>query len=108
MSARLLRLPAAVLFVVPLLAAPLRAQGVEYAAGVTRYRLLTTTRGTLTSPMGNQDFQIDARQQLTVNLAKQTKGRNLAQDATKLFGASSNNLSRSSPSWSQIQSRAMH
>lgn len=73
MPARLYRLTAALLFAFPLLAAPLRAQGVEYAAGITRYRLMTTTKGTQTSPMGNQDFQIDARQQLTVNLAKQTK-----------------------------------
>jgi hypothetical protein len=46
---------------------------VEYAPGTTRYRLSTTTKGSQTSPMGNQDFQIDARQQLTVNLTKPSK-----------------------------------
>lgn len=50
-----------------------RAQGVEYRTGTTRYHLSTTTKGSQTSPMGSQDFQIDARQQLTVNLAKQAK-----------------------------------
>ena len=73
MTRRLQLLPAALLLVAPLVAAPLRAQGVEYAPGTTKYRLLTSTKGTQTSPMGNQDFQVDARQQLTVNLAKQTK-----------------------------------
>ena len=73
MTARLQLLPVALLLVVPLVAAPLRAQGVEYAAGTTKYRLSTSTKGSQTSPMGNQDFQIDARQQLTVNIAKQTK-----------------------------------
>jgi hypothetical protein len=63
----------AALLLAPLVAAPLRAQGVEYAAGTTRYRLSTSTKGSQTSPMGNQDFQMDARQQLTVNIAKQTK-----------------------------------
>jgi hypothetical protein len=73
MTARLQLLSAALLLVAPLVAAPLRAQGVEYAAGTTKYRLSTSTKGSQTSPMGNQDFQIDARQQLTVNIAKQTK-----------------------------------
>ena len=73
MTARLQLLPAALLLVAPLVAAPLRAQGLQYAAGTTRYRLSTSTKGSQTSPMGNQDFQIDARQQLTVNIAKQTK-----------------------------------
>jgi len=58
---------------VSLVAAPVRAQGVEYAAGTTKYRLSTSTKGSQTSPMGNQDFQIDARQQLTVSIAQQTK-----------------------------------
>jgi hypothetical protein len=73
MTARSHLLSAALLLVAPLVAAPLRAQGVEYAAGTTRYRLSTSTKGSQTSPMGNQDFQMDARQQLTVNIAKQTK-----------------------------------
>ncbi len=73
MTVRLTFLPAALLCIAPSVATPLRAQGVEYAAGTTKYRLLTMTKGSQTSPMGNQDFQIDARQQLTVNIAKQTK-----------------------------------
>ena len=73
MTARLQLLPAALLLLAPLVAAPVRAQGVEYAAGTTKYRLMTSTKGSQSSPMGNQDFQIDARQQLTVNIAKQTK-----------------------------------
>ncbi|HUQ45264.1 MAG TPA: hypothetical protein VM033_01355 [Gemmatimonadaceae bacterium] len=73
MTARQQRFPVALLLLAPLVAAPLRAQGVEYSAGTTRYRLSTSTKGSQSSPMGNQDFQIDARQQLTVNIAKQTK-----------------------------------
>jgi hypothetical protein len=73
MTARLQLLPATLLLVAPFLSAPLGAQGVEYAPGTTRYRLSTTTKGSQKSPMGNQDFQLDVRQQLTVNIAKQTK-----------------------------------
>jgi hypothetical protein len=73
MTLRLTLLPAALLSLAPLVAAPLRAQGVEYAAGTTRYRLSTLTKGSQSSPMGSQDFQIDARQQLTVNIAKQAR-----------------------------------
>jgi hypothetical protein len=73
MIARLNRLSVALLVVAPLVAAPVRAQGVAYAAGTTKYRLSTSTKGSQTSPMGNQDFQIDARQQLTVNIAQQTR-----------------------------------
>jgi hypothetical protein len=72
MTVRTSLLPAA-LFLFPLVVAPLRAQDVEYATGTTKYRLLTTTKGSQSSPMGSQDFQMDARQQLTVNIAKQTK-----------------------------------
>lgn len=72
MTARTL-LPAALLLVAPLMAAPIRAQGLEYSAGTTRYRLSTTTKGNQTTPMGSQDFQVDATQQLTVNIAKQAK-----------------------------------
>jgi hypothetical protein len=73
MTVRLTLLPVALLSLAPLVAAPLRAQGVEYAPGTTRYKLSTLTKGSQISPMGNQDFQIDARQQLTVNIAKQTR-----------------------------------
>jgi hypothetical protein len=73
MTARSALLPAALLLVVPCMAAPLHAQGVEYAAGTTKYRLLATTKGTQSSPMGSQDFQLDVRQQITVSLAKQSR-----------------------------------
>lgn len=66
-------LPLGILLAVPLAAAPARAQGVEYAPGTTRYRLSTTTKGSQTSPMGSQDFKVDAKQLLTVNLAKASK-----------------------------------
>ena len=73
MTARSSLLPLALLVVAPLAAAPLRAQGVEYSAGTTKYHLSTTTKGSQTSPMGNQDFQMELQQQLTVNVAKQAK-----------------------------------
>jgi hypothetical protein len=73
MTARSALLSLALLVVAPLVAAPLRAQGVEYSAGTTRYHLSTTTKGSQTSPMGNQDFQMQLMQQLTVNVAKQAK-----------------------------------
>lgn len=77
MNVRLTLSRTAFLLVTPLMAAPLRAQagagGVEYSASTTRYRLFTTTKGSQTSPMGNQDFQVEARQQLTVNVAKPAK-----------------------------------
>jgi hypothetical protein len=100
MTARIL-LPAAFLLVAPLMAAPLRAQGVEYSAGTTRYRLSTTTKGSQTTPMGSQDFQVDATQQLTVSIAKQARDTMVAtvtldsisvkspegsQDVSKLLG----------------------
>ena len=72
MTARSVALPAALLMLAPL-ATTVRAQGVEYAAGTTRYRLSTTTKGSQTSPMGNQDFKVDAKQLLTVNLTKPSK-----------------------------------
>jgi hypothetical protein len=73
MTVRSALLPLALLVVAPLVAAPLRAQGVEYSAGTTKYHLSTTTKGSQTSPMGNQDFQMELQQQLTVNVAKQAK-----------------------------------
>jgi hypothetical protein len=73
MTARSAVLPAAFLLVASLAATTARAQGVEYAAGTHRYRLSTTTKGSQTSPMGNQDFKVDAKQLLTVNLAKPSK-----------------------------------
>ena len=52
MTVRSFALPAALLLVAPLVAVPLRAQGVEYATGTTRYRLSTTTKGSQIVPDG--------------------------------------------------------
>jgi hypothetical protein len=73
MTIRSFALPAAVLLVAPLATAPLRAQGVEYAAGTMQYRISTVNSGSQTSPMGNQDFHMDVKQLLTVNLARPAK-----------------------------------
>lgn len=51
----------------------LSAQALEYAAGITRYRVSTTTTGSRTTPMGINDFEIGLRQQITVKLARQAK-----------------------------------
>ncbi|MEO8560579.1 MAG: hypothetical protein ABI601_00795 [bacterium] len=59
-------------------ALPLRAQNVEYTAGTTRYRVSTTTKGSQSSPMGNSNFELGMRQQITLNLAQQTKDTLLA------------------------------
>jgi hypothetical protein len=73
MTVRQLALPVALLLVAPLAASPLHAQGVEYAPGTTHYRISTLTKGSQTSPMGSQEFQMDVKQLLTVNLARQAK-----------------------------------
>jgi hypothetical protein len=57
----------------PLAAAPLRAQGLEYAASTTKYRVTTTTKGSQTSPMGNTPFEVGLNQRLTVNVSRQSK-----------------------------------
>ena len=102
MTARSFALPAALVLLAPLVAAPLRAQGVEYSASTTRYRVTTTTKGSQTSPMGSQDFEVSAKQQLTVSLAKPAKDTVIAtmtldslsiessqgpQDLTRLLGS---------------------
>ncbi len=90
MTARATLPPVTALLLAPLLAAPLRAQGIEYATGTKRYHLTTTTKGSQTSPIERQDFQIDAQQQLTVNLAKQAKDTLVATvtlDSMSLKGA---------------------
>ena len=60
------------------LAHPIAAQGVEYADGTTRYRVSTTTRGSQTTPLGSSDFELGIQQQITLNLARQTKDTLLA------------------------------
>ncbi len=72
MTVRSFTLPALLLLVAPL-AAPLRAQGVEYSPGTMRYRISTVNSGSQTSPMGNQDFHMDVKQLLTVNVARPAK-----------------------------------
>jgi len=74
MTARLALLSTALL----LGAYPLRAQDVQYAVGTTRYRVSTTTKGSQSSPIGNSNFELGMRQQITLNLAKQTNDTMLA------------------------------
>jgi hypothetical protein len=76
--------------VIVLGAPPLRAQQVEYADGTTRYRVSTTTKGSQTTPIGSSDFELALRQQITLNLARQTRDTMLATitlDSIALSGA---------------------
>jgi hypothetical protein len=73
MSVRSARLSMALLVAAPFAAAPLSAQGVEYAAGTTKYRISTTTKGSQSSPMATGNFEIGLQQQVTVNLMKHAK-----------------------------------
>lgn len=73
MTARFTRFTVALLAAAPFAAAPLRAQGVEYAVGTTKYRLHTTTKGSQTTPMGSAQFEVGLREQLTVNISKQSR-----------------------------------
>jgi hypothetical protein len=65
-------------FALVLSALPLRAQDVEYAAGTTRYRVSTTTKGSQTTPLGSSAFELGVLQQITLNLARQAKDTLLA------------------------------
>jgi len=73
MTVRTARLSVALLFAAPLAAAPLHAQGVEYATGTTKYRISTNAKGSQTSPMGNADFQLGVQERITVNVMKHAK-----------------------------------
>jgi hypothetical protein len=73
MPVRSARLSMALLIFAPFAAAPLCAQGVEYAAGTTKYRISTTTKGTQSSPMASGNFEVGLQQQVTVNLMKHAK-----------------------------------
>jgi hypothetical protein len=89
MNARFAFLSAALV----LAAHPMRAQDVEYASGTTRYRVSTTTKGSQSSPMGSSDFEVGMRQQITLNLAKQTKDTMMATitlDSIAMSGAAAN------------------
>ena len=71
-------------------ALPLAAQEVEYAAGTTRYRVSTMTKGTQSTPMGSSGFELGMQQQITLNLARQSKDTMLATvtlDSIALSGA---------------------
>lgn len=70
--------PLALLLALPLGSAALRAQGVEYAPGTSTYRISTATRGTQSSPMGSQAFDVGVEQRVTVNIARQAKDTLLA------------------------------
>lgn len=86
MNVRAALLSTALLF----FANPSHAQDVEYAAGTTRYRVSTTTKGSQTTPMGNNAFELGVRQQVTLNLARQAKDTLLATvtlDSISLSGA---------------------
>jgi hypothetical protein len=75
-----------------LIAAPVSAQHVEYAAGTTRYRVSTTTKGSQTTPLGSSDFELGVQQEITLNLARQAKDTLLATvtlDSISLSGAGS-------------------
>lgn len=73
MTVRTARLSVALLFAAPLAAAPLHAQGVEYAIGTTKYRISTNLKGSQTSPGGNADFQLGVQERITVNVMKHAK-----------------------------------
>ncbi len=73
MSARSARLSMALLIAAPFAAAPLSAQSVEYAAGTTKYRISTATKGTQSSPMATANFEVGVQEQVTVNLMKHAK-----------------------------------
>lgn len=86
MIARLAPLAAALLAV----STPARAQSVEYSDGTTRYRVLTTTTGSQTTPLGSSNFELGVEQQITLNLAHQAKDTLLATvtlDSISLTGA---------------------
>lgn len=59
-------------------AGSVHAQSVEYSDGTTRYRVLTTTTGSQTTPLGSNNFELGVEQQVTLNLAHQTRDTLLA------------------------------
>jgi hypothetical protein len=73
MSRRSALLSAAVILLAPSLAAPLRAQAVEYANGTMKYRILTNSKGSQTTPVDKQEFDVGIHQQYTVKIVRQAK-----------------------------------
>ncbi len=71
MTDRPARLAAALLLAASIAAPCVSAQGVEYAAGTTRYRVTTSTKGTQSALAGpSMTFEVQAMEQVTANLAK--------------------------------------
>ncbi|MEO8619936.1 MAG: hypothetical protein ABI625_02650 [bacterium] len=73
MTVRIARLSAALLFAAPLAGAPLIAQGVEYAPGISKFRITTATSGSQTTPAGTANFEVGVDEKITVNLMKHAK-----------------------------------
>lgn len=73
MSARSARLSLALFLAAPLMAAPLGAQGLDYAAGTNKYRVSTTTKGTQTAAGNSQSFELGLKEQVTVNTMRHAK-----------------------------------
>ena len=72
MAAHFRRLSMALVIASPL-AAPVRAQAVEYPAGTTKYLVTTSAKGSQSSPAGSQSFEIALREQVSVELMKHAK-----------------------------------
>ena len=73
MTVRSARLSVALLFAAPFAAAPLSAQGVEYAPGTTKFRVTTSTSGSQTTPTGTSNFDVGVEQRITVNVMRHAK-----------------------------------
>ena len=73
MTVRTARLSAALLFAAPFAAAPLCAQGVEYAPGTMKFRVSTTTTGSQTTPAGTNNFDVGVEEKITINLMRHAK-----------------------------------
>lgn len=73
MPARPALLAAALLLVAIPSIAHVDAQAIEYATGTTRYLVTTNTKGTQSSPMGTQSFEVGVRERLTVAVGRPAK-----------------------------------
>jgi hypothetical protein len=72
MIARYARLSLALALATPI-AGTLAAQTAEYSNGTTKYRVVTNAKGSQSTPAGSQTFDVGLREQLTVDLMKQSK-----------------------------------
>ena len=73
MTVRMASLSAALLFAAPYAAAPLCAQGVEYAPGTKKFRVTSTTMGSQSTPAGTSSFEVGIEEQITVTLMRHAK-----------------------------------